>query len=352
MNALEFGPSPVESHGLTRRKFIEGALATAGLVAVGGALEYRALTNEPAQVTPLDPSLFGYYGMLAGQILHDAYRVKDHSKKGMYCSYFPNTSETATNWAFSQVVAANLDASGNKDASERLQNNLLESIGGLARYEYIDPATGYSGYRGEVTSSDTFFDDMGWVGLNYVRAARSMKNEQMIRRGESTYSFIIMGKTDANKCADPTIPWSTKSGNNQYDVNTVSNAPNAQLGMRLYKLDSSPDPYYLKEAERIATASLTHFSKDGVPDITKQPIEFNSVYLRNLLLLSSQTHDVNLRGLITSTAYDYAQYVWPKFFVHNKNITWFDSYPLLKQAPIVQIINMLGWEPEQYDLLV
>src|SRR5437764_1304422 len=74
-----------------------------------------------------------------------------------------------------------------------------------------------------------------WIGLNLVRAYRLTGDAAALSRAQSVFAFIEGGWDSNPAHPDPGgVFWTQASWSR--DRNTVSNAPSAELGLRLYQL--------------------------------------------------------------------------------------------------------------------
>jgi len=330
----------------------------------------------------------------------------------LYRETYPNSGNPYSYlWAFSQAMAATLDLYGISKVSSR--DVLDRARTGLGRYwNGASVPPGYASYplRPYGNGGDKFYDDEAWIGLNLVRTYRLVGDATSLAQARKVFTLLVSG-WDTNP-ADPypggvywtQAPWSR-------DRNTVSTAPSAELGFRLYQLTGDPtyrdwatrmydwvnttlqDPAdglywdhvdaagviettkwsynqgtmigasllayqvtsaveYLARAEAVATAALAYYGSIGY---LGQDPAFNAIYFRNLLALAGVTKNATLRSAITTAMQGYADTAWQT----NRTTNNLFAFPagsspvsLLNQAALTQIYAGLAWNPANYDKLV
>ncbi len=95
------------------------------------------------------------------------------------------------------------------------------------------------------------------------------------------------------------------------------------------------------EAQRIASAATAHYDTKG--GISTQPVSFNSIYSKNLMLLESATGGSTYRPAMQS----YADSVWTVNRDAATGLFHFggDHTPVIDQAAMVQTYAVLVWAP-------
>ena len=101
------------------------------------------------------------------------------------------------------------------------------------------------------------------------------------------------------------------------------------------------------EAQRIASAATAYYDTKG--GISTQPVSFNSIYFKNLMLLESTTGGSIYRTAMQS----YADSVWAVNRDVATGLFHFgsDHTQVIDQAAMVQIYAVLGWTPPQLQAL-
>lgn len=364
-----------------------------------------------------DPSDYAARSMEAQGIVRDAF-VDSGRRPELFYERFPQIySSTATNWQISHAFSSALDLKlvpGNN----LFQDEALEEVlRGLALYWDKKPKGGIPSYNSRTVGGrhydEKFYDDNAWIGLNLIRAYRITKNPLLLEQAKAVFEFVRSGWAKGMEHYPGGVYWQQQRGGAPADRNTVSNAPNAELGIRLYQLtgdvsylvdairmykwventlydtkigmfldkihangnkdktiwtynqgtmigasvllaraDVLNDPEYLAKARGIATTALHHFGPNGDADLIGQPPEFVAIYFRNLFLLYADTQDPVLRHNIRSQAESYIAKMWPKFVGHYEENKSLRQYRLIEQSAIVEILAMLACSEENYDLLV
>jgi rhamnogalacturonyl hydrolase YesR len=333
------------------------------------------------------------------------------NRSGLYREQYPAAADDnpySYEWPYSQIHIAALDLTVPNPRSEALlaaraaaQEHYWNAAGGT---------TGLPGYDSYVvapygTGGDMFYDDNEWVGLAKVQRYLQTRDTAALRRAEEIFALVESGwDTDTGHSAPGGVFW-TQAPWSQ-DRNTVSNMPGAELGLRLYQitgkrryLDSalrfynwtntylqSPgglyfdhldlqgtvektiwsynqgvpvgvnvllyevthDRKYLQRAERIADAAYAYFVTQGRLD--SQPIYFNSIFFKNLLLLQSVSGNERYRQAMAQ----YADRVWSTMRDPATNLVHFDAdgrTQAIQQAALVQIYAVLAWPAAKWRIL-
>ncbi len=106
----------------------------------------------------------------------------------------------------------------------------------------------------------------------------------------------------------------------------------------LYK--ATHDRTYLRRAERIAQAAYAYYVTQG--RLFTQPVYFNSIFFKNLLLLESVTGD----GKYHQAMADYADELWSTMRDPGTGLVHFDSSggtEAIEQAAFAQLYAVLAW---------
>jgi hypothetical protein len=400
---------------LARRRFLQlgGGLAAAAWVTRNGSWAVAA-GAEP---------LSGSRQVSAAKVVSSADRADAAYKAQQSYFYVSNgsslyreTSPRSGNlysylWPFSQAMAATLDLYGISKASSR--EVLDRARTGLARYwDSGSTPPGYDSYpvRPYGGGGDKFYDDEAWVGLNLVRTYRMLGDTASLTQARKVFASLVSGWDSS--ATDPYpggVYWTAASWNR--DRNTVSTAPSAELGFRLYQLTSdgtyldwatrmynwvdttlrdpadglywdhvtstgviettkwsynqgsmvgasvlayqvTKTPDYLARAEAVASAALAYYGSIGY---FGQDPAFNAIYFRNLLVLAGVTTNATLRNAITTAMQGYANTAWQI----NRSASNLFAFPagsspirLIDQAALTQIYAGLAWPAATYDRLL
>lgn len=144
-------------------------------------------------------------------------------------------------WPYSQVLGAVLDLFG---VGALGRDAVIQALKGLARYwdEWVDPhmACYDSVVRPPLgRGGDHFYDDNAWVGLHLVRVHRLTGDPMALRQAQRVFAFITGGWAHDTTGTDHAggVYWKVQTAHEaNHDRNIVSNAPGAELGLRLHAL--------------------------------------------------------------------------------------------------------------------
>lgn len=174
-----------------------------------------------------------------------AMRARFRNRTGLYRrdSKLRPPGTSAHLWPFSRALVATLDLAGigneltGVDDTEAIQE-------GLAQLErYWDPSGDPPGYasdvRGTRIGGDRYYDDNAWVGLALVQLERMHPGSGYLDRAEELFRFAVSGWDQRASLNPGGVFWVEQGrglGTKNHDRNTVSNAPNAELGLHLREL--------------------------------------------------------------------------------------------------------------------
>jgi hypothetical protein len=300
-------------------------------------------------------------------------------------------------WPYTQTLAATVAMGSLPRTGGRYTEDVRDRVEGLDAY--WNPAKQPPGYEGSVRpprgrGGDISYDDNAWIGLELVRRYRRTRAAFMLGRAQELFALIVSGwdADPAHPCPGG-VPFSQSTRNT--DRNTVSNAPSAELGLRLYTITLDPaqldwsmrlygwvqscmrtpeglyqdhiaydgrvDPTiwsynqgtmiganvllwrvtgkagYLRRAEAIASAALGYFSP---PRMRREPPYFAAIFFDNLLALDAVRPDASYR----TAARVYADWAWRKRRDPNTGLFDFrtDGGRVLEQAAMVRIYATLA----------
>jgi hypothetical protein len=148
-------------------------------------------------------------------------------------------------WPFARALIATLDLSGVRDrppAGFDADTVIAQHLQTLERY--WDVSRGVSAYSSDVPGTrlgrDRYYDDNAWVGLGLVQLERMRPGSGHLDRAAELFRFAQAGWDGR-----PNVPYpggvfwveqGVGAGSRNHDRNTVSNAPNAALGLHLEEL--------------------------------------------------------------------------------------------------------------------
>jgi Glycosyl hydrolase family 76 len=372
-------------------------LLIAGLVVFQNARVPRA-TGQGANQSR---SLYQDRALQAFAALQTSLSVPDGNH--LYMEWYPRGSGDNTYsylWPFSQLRQSVIDLA-NLPKTDSAIPRLADINQGLEYYWNSTSTTGKGGYDSYVPAplgqgGDLFYDDNAWVALSDMQLYTRTGDQFALSRAKAIFDLAVSGWDTDTTHADPGGVFWTQASWSQ-DRNTVSNMPNALVGLRLYQV--TKDPYYLTWAQKmidwtnkyllapnglywdhvdlqgdiektqwsynqgipigvytllyqitgdqtnlhraqdIAAKSVAYYVNGG--RLYTQPPYFNAIYMRNLLFLASLTKDATMRGVVEN----YANTMWAlsrdqatSLFHVNKAA----QTELIEQASIVQINALLA----------
>lgn len=318
---------------------------------------------------------------------------------GLYLEAYLNTSDNPYSyvWPFSQAMTATLDMTALPRVGKQYQDELARDLKALELYwndtttppgydSYVRPPLGQGG--------DKFYDDNEWLALEFLRLFERTADEAYLERAKEIFALVIYGWDDDPSHPCPGGVFWTQADWSQ-DRNTISNAPGAQIGVRLFEItkDASylgwaermvawtdgcmlaPNGLYwdhidlegnldetqwsynqgmmigakvllyqatgnsshLRQAQRIAKAALEYYGSAG--RYSTQPARFNAIFFKNLLLLDEEAANPAYREAMQT----YADEVWRSTREPGTNLFKFEEpVTLLEQAAMAQIYATLA----------
>ncbi|HEU5422862.1 MAG TPA: glycoside hydrolase family 76 protein [Nitrolancea sp.] len=323
---------------------------------------------------------------------------------GLLRDAYPGNGAYAYLWPYSQALQATLDMAALPNDGDEYREDVATRLDGLARYWRPEPQP--PGYQSTVMPrlgqlSDVYYDDNLWVALALVDAARQPGEEGWLARAAAIFDLSESGWDTTPRHPDPGgVFWVRADWN--HDRNTVSTAPTAKLALHLYQhgdddryLDwalrllgwverylRAPDGLYwdhidlqgkidktewsynqgtmlganallyratgrrvqLDRAREIASAALRRY---GQQNFLGQPVAFNAIFFRNLLLLGAIDGDEDYRHALRG----YVDALWASAFDAATGLIRGEqgkSFSLLDHSAAVQMAALLCWRPEQY----
>jgi hypothetical protein len=338
----------------------------------------------------------------------------EHDGSHLYHEQYPvaqGDNMYSYEWPFSQAHTATIDiANLPGEAGRSYRSDLADRWLGQERYWNTTGTTGLPGYDSYArppygNGGDKFYDDNAWVGLASIQLYKMTGEQMPLDRAKQIFALAVSGWDTDPTHADPGgVFWTQATWSR--DRNTVSNMPNAEVGLRLYQLtgdqyyfdwaqkmydwtntyllapnglywdhvdlagnvqktqwsynqgvpvgvntlfyEVTGDRKYLQRAENIANAALDFY---GTGDsLYQQPAYFNSIFFKNLLLLQSVDHDQRYVKAMQA----YADQVWASYRDAATGLFHFNGSQetqLLEQAAMTQIYAVLAWSPSEYRIL-
>jgi hypothetical protein len=152
-------------------------------------------------------------------------------------------------WPFIRAFVATLDLAGAPPGAVEgfdADAAIHERLTALERYwDRRGPWPAYaSDVAGTLLGGDRYYDDNAWVGLTLVQLERMRPGAGRIDRAGELFRFAVHGWDTRPGVPAPGgvfgVEQGRGAGRRNHDRNTVSTAPNAQLGLHLAELGAGP----------------------------------------------------------------------------------------------------------------
>ena len=189
-------------------------------------------------------ALAAYHAMQAHFYANDGTSLYHEAPRGRSGNAY------AALWPFTRALAATLDLEGVAPALRPGFNSYRAMIDRLAGLDhYWDPHGKPAAYDSGVTpprgrGGDKYYDDNAWVALALVQHDRLRKVESSRKRAEELFTFALTGwDSDPSHPSPGGLFWVKQGaglGLTDHTRHTISNAPNAELGLHLHELTGSP----------------------------------------------------------------------------------------------------------------
>ena len=152
----------------------------------------------------------------------------------------PALFRSAQLWPFARAFVATLDMAGIPEGGTEgldLRGLIAEHLEILERYwDSAGPAPAYcSDVSGASRQGDRYYDDNAWVGLALVELERLMPGSGWLGRAGDLFQFAVAG-WDRRAGGVFWVEQGRGTGMRNRDRNTVSNAPNAEVGLHVAEL--------------------------------------------------------------------------------------------------------------------
>jgi hypothetical protein len=312
-------------------------------------------------------------------------------------------------WDFVNPFAATDDMAAIPGVGARYRTDMQARDRGVMKYYdtqetsptgQAQPPAYASGVRPPLDSDQpTYYDDNAWVGLDFMQEYQLIHQRSDLTRAEGIFHFVVNGwDTRTNVACPGGVFWEDVANSPR---NTISNAPNAEVGLEIYQATHDPyyltwatrmydwvrgclmnsgdmyydhlddsgnvqtslwsynqgtmigagallyrvtgDRTYLHQAERTAAASMSYYGANG--NLYHQPDVFNAIFFRNLFALAKINHDSSYARLAAS----YADTAWlqdrqPSGLFNDPDPSGGES-PENQTAPMIEIYAMLAQSP-------
>jgi hypothetical protein len=191
----------------------------------------------------------GVYGARAARA-YAAMQARFHTPGGLYRRdglHLPGTS--AHVWPFARAMVATLDLARVEQGAVRevigdfdAEAEIADRLNALERYYDAsrEPPAYSSDVAGTRIGGDRYYDDNAWVGLALVQLERMRPGAGRLDRAEEVFRFALGGWDRRPDVPSPGgVFWLEQgrgAGLKNHDRNTVSTAPNAEIGLHLAEL--------------------------------------------------------------------------------------------------------------------
>ena len=163
------------------------------------------------------------------------------------------------------AIPARWHPAGGPDLDQAIRTHLA------ALERYLDPAQRPVGYRsdpvGAVGGGDRYHDDNAWIGLGLVQLERLRPGTAGLDRARELFAFACSGWDERTDVPCPGgVFWVEQGvgiGRRNHDRNTVSSAPNAQLGLHLALLGAAGEAEVAAAERMIAWVHGALATTDG-----------------------------------------------------------------------------------------
>ncbi|SDR86201.1 glycoside hydrolase family 76 protein [Actinopolymorpha singaporensis] len=390
----------------SRRAVLLGGVAAATTAAVG------AVSTTPAYAGTVSTANLSRYARRAQASYAALQRYFYDPKTSLYLEEYPHAGGNPYSyvWPFSQAMVATQDMAGLPGVGARYAADVADRFTAVEKYwnDQTDPP-GYDSYLRPPLGQggDKFYDDNEWIGLADLQHHLMTPggHAPSMRRAAQIFDLVVFGWDD-----DPTHPcpggvfWTQAPWS--HDRNTVSNAPGAEVGLRLYLITRQPrylewstrmydwtrtymlapnglywdhvdlagniqktqwsynqgvmigagvllhratgSGEYLDQAEDTAKKALAFYAENE--RYFTQPARFHAIFFANLLQLSTLRPDPAYREAMQW----YADQSYQRFRDPKTGLYRFEGanpVTLLEQSGMVRIEAMLGWSPANYGKL-
>lgn len=224
---------------------------TIGLLLFAGcnqktAVEFSTAGKDLERAQQTLDALYANYSVTGTQLLRETYPFDDSYKATYLASEEQNTipNEYSYLWPFSgtfSAVNALLEATDDNKYRQLLDEKVLVGL-----EEYFDttrtPAA-YSSYINTAPTSDRFYDDNIWLGIDFVDTYCLTGKIKYLEKSKLIWQFIESGTDDK---LGGGIYWCEQKKESK---NTCSNAPGSVYALKLFK--ATGDSIYFHQGKEL-----------------------------------------------------------------------------------------------------
>jgi hypothetical protein len=238
--------------------------------------------QQPAAVSGESPASPLAWTQAAYSAMNEHFTVANGAMFREHAPPTPRDRRFAYVWPFGQAFAATLAVAALPDGDEVLGRARLLAQSLFEHYwDARQNPPGAASYPMTDGGGTLYYDDNCWLGLDLADLYDATKDPTALADATRIWTFVINGWDDDDRHPAPGgIFWMYQAGANPVrDRNTISNAPAAQLGLRLY-LATGEQEYLDRARECYAWAERTlrdpadglywdHIKFDGTIERTK-----------------------------------------------------------------------------------
>ncbi|MCK9181081.1 MAG: glycoside hydrolase family 76 protein [Bacteroides sp.] len=185
-------------------------------------------------------SLYQHFGVSESNLLRETFPYDDQHKATYLASESAADTPNAYSylWPYSgtlSAVTALLESTKENQYKELLDNKVLPGL--ECYFDTEREPAGYASYIQGAPTSDRFYDDNVWLGIDFTDIYRLTKEQPYLDKAKLIWDFVISGHDDL---LEGGIYWCEQRKNGK---NTCSNAPGAVFALKLY--EATKDKYYL-----------------------------------------------------------------------------------------------------------
>ena len=152
----------------------------------------------------------------------------------------PTDRKVSELWPYSGVVSAYNALAEHPKVGKMYHVSLNRVLDGLEAY--FD-TNAYDSYVMEEGGATKYYDDNEWLGIEFIRAYRTLKDKTYLEKAGRMFAYAVSGWSDTMEGG---IFWRE---NDPETKNTCSNGPAALLAMLLF--EETKDPFYIDWALKI-----------------------------------------------------------------------------------------------------
>lgn len=295
--------------------------------------------KEMAAVT-LD-SIYSHYGVANTSLLRENYPFSGDYQASYLAEGQEGQQSNAYSylWPFSGSLSAQVARYELENDPSILQAIDNEVLPGLEEYYDRRKPHGYASYIQSAPTSDRFYDDNVWLGIDFTDLYLQSGNEKYLQKAEEIWKFVESGMDDK---LGGGIYWYEQQKTTK---NTCSNAPGVVFLVKLFQATESDA--YLEQAKELYAWTKTHLedptdhlyydniSLSGKVDETKFPYNSGQMLQAAALLYQETQDDQYLREAQAIAESGHA------FFFHEPNTHTTGEFRLLKNSDLWFIAVML-----------